>query len=164
MINLIVDARDRRLGLANVSATLAGVAVAAIQFGQGFCTELSPSDTTTDLPLPRTVPRPTVSRCSWTPRRSPTGSPAPGHRDRRRGERDGPDFDLKVVNHPPVVVPTPGPAPRHPVPIGAHADADAGAGEERRRPEGPQALLGLARRLIEGRRQLPPPPRPPVAS
>ena len=48
---LIVDARDTGLGLASVRATLDGVPVGATALASAGCSELSPGDTTIDLPL-----------------------------------------------------------------------------------------------------------------
>jgi hypothetical protein len=120
VVNILVDARDSGIGLANVTATLGGVPMASIGLGQAFCSELSPGDATIDLPLNDDCP--TTKRIALpldstlvddgTHRLEVTVTDAAGNATVR-------GFDLKVVNHPPVTVtPTPVPA-RTPTPTPA---------------------------------------------
>ena len=115
--DVVVDARDTGIGLAAVRATLAGVPVAASGLGGSACRELSPADTTADLPLAEDCP---VARRlalavdsalvpDGTQRLEITVTDGSGNASVQ-------GFDLKVFNHPPVAA-TPAPTPvRTPVP------------------------------------------------
>ena len=100
-----VDARDPGLGLASISATFAGVPVAAIKLGQSYCAELSPGDSTADLPLAEDCPA--ASRKTLV---VDTTAVADGMQHLQvvvadaAGNTSARDFDVKVINHPPVVV------------------------------------------------------------
>jgi hypothetical protein len=111
--NVLVDARDTGLGLANVAATLSGRPVSASKLGQSYCSELSPADTTIDLPLAEdcpaaarvVLPIDTTTGPDGTQRLELTATDGAGNATVR-------GFDLKVLNHPPVTpVPTATPVP-----------------------------------------------------
>jgi hypothetical protein len=117
VVNVLVDARDSGIGLSNATATLGGVPMGQVPFGQAFCSELSPGDTTIDLPLNDdcpsakriTLPLDSTLVADGTHRLEVTVTDGAGNATVR-------SFDLKVVNHPPVTVtPTPVPA-RTPTP------------------------------------------------
>jgi hypothetical protein len=114
-VAVTVDASDSGLGLANVGATLAGAPAGAVKLGQSYCSELSPSDTTVDLPLAEDCPASSrvVLRIDTTivadgvQRLELTATDAAGNSAVR-------GFDLRVLNHPPGVDPTPTPTPAPP--------------------------------------------------
>ncbi len=117
VLKLTVDARDNGIGLANVSATLGGVPTGATALGHSACSELSPGDTTIDLPLYDDCPatrRVTLNLDSTqvadgTHRLEVTATDGAGNATVQ-------GYDLKVINHPPVSV-TPAPTPaRTPTP------------------------------------------------
>ncbi|HEY6889329.1 MAG TPA: hypothetical protein VI300_16155, partial [Solirubrobacter sp.] len=131
VVNILVDARDSGIGLANVTATLGGVPMASIGLGLAFCSELSPGDATIDLPLNDDCP--TTKRIALpldstlvddgTHRLEVTVTDAAGNATVR-------SFDLKVVNHPPVTVtPTPVPA-RTPTPTPTPTPTAAPGGDD----------------------------------
>jgi hypothetical protein len=109
--DLVVDATDTGIGLARVSATLAGVPVGASGFGGSACRELSPADATADLPLAEDCPATrrlalaldSALVADGTQPLEVTVTDGSGNASVQR-------FDLKVVNHPPVAV-TPAPRP-----------------------------------------------------
>ncbi len=118
-MDLSVDARDTGLGLASISATFAGVPVATLKLGQNYCAELSPGDSTADLPLAEDCPA--ASRTTVV---VDTTAFADGIQHLQvvvtdaAGNFSVRDYDVKVINHPPVVVvPTPTPTPRKPVAV-----------------------------------------------
>ncbi len=112
-MDLSVDARDTGLGLSSISATFAGAPVAAIKLGQSYCAELSPGDSTADLPLAEDCPAAsrktlvvdTTAVADGTQRLQVVVADAAGNTSAR-------DYDVKVLNHPPVVSTRPRPRPR----------------------------------------------------
>ncbi|MDA0163298.1 hypothetical protein OM076_23690 [Solirubrobacter ginsenosidimutans] len=111
VVNILIDARDGGIGLATATATLGGVPMASVGFGQAFCSELSPGDTTIDLPLNDdcptakriTLPLDSTLVPDGTHKLEVTVTDGAGNASVR-------SYDLKVVNHPPVTV-TPTPVP-----------------------------------------------------
>jgi hypothetical protein len=117
-IDLALDARDSGLGLASAGATLAGAPAAAVKLGQSFCAELSPGDTTIDLPLAEDCPTSsrfvlavdTAAVPDGTHRLELTVTDGAGNANVR-------GYDVKVLNHPAVMSPTPTPTPPSGKPI-----------------------------------------------
>jgi hypothetical protein len=116
-VSLVLDARDTGLGLASAGATLAGAPAAAVKLGQSFCSELSPGDTTIDLPLADDCPASsrvtlivdTTAVADGTQRLELTVTDGAGNATVR-------GFDLRVLNHAPISTPTPTPTPK-PAPV-----------------------------------------------
>jgi hypothetical protein len=118
-VSLVLDARDTGLGLASAGATLAGAPAAAVKLGQSFCSELSPGDTTIDLPLADDCPASsrvtlivdTTAVADGTQRLELTVTDGAGNATVR-------GFDLRVLNHAPISTPTPTPtATPKPAPV-----------------------------------------------
>jgi hypothetical protein len=131
VVNILVDARDSGIGLATATATLGGVPMASFGLGQAYCSELSPGDTTIDLPLNDdcptskrfTLPLDSTLVPDGTHRLDVTVTDGAGNATVR-------SFDLKVVNHPPVTVtPTPVPA-RTPTPTATPSATPAPGGDD----------------------------------
>ena len=131
--------------------------MAAVKLGQSFCSELSPGDTTIDLPLAEDCPA--SSRVTLLPIDTTT-VPDGTHRleltvTDGAGNATVRGFDLKVLNHPPDQHPDADAGPAEEAGRHADAHADPGAVANVGVLRGPQAVRGLAHRLVQGRRELP---------